>query len=155
MLAVAYRSKLPKTLSFPIGAQELSAALSGVPQYECMKINFYGKPTDCASDFADMLRRRCAYSIVSAAYSHVRLGLSESKEMAQRGMYDERWEILVYPVERENRHSALQCLRSGGLQQIRQWLLMRRPDTWRAGRHSFELVFDPQKETIYFREDTA
>ena len=42
MIPTRYKSKLPGDLSYPLGAQAVSEALAGVPQFDALTLTFHG-----------------------------------------------------------------------------------------------------------------
>jgi hypothetical protein len=65
MLATTRKSKLPKSLSYPIGAQVLSAALEEIPQLEVVSLEFH-----LASSGNRQPGRVSRYPVLEARYVH-------------------------------------------------------------------------------------
>lgn len=63
------KEKLPKGFSYPIGAELLSTALQGVPQYSLAEIIFGWKDTFWASQYQSRLRELSSITIVDVDYS--------------------------------------------------------------------------------------
>src|SRR5258705_13258673 len=113
-----YKHKVPKTLSYCLGATEVSEALADVPQAELVTLCFH-------RDFSsDGLRPGIAtkYAVLRAEYRYRRLGISSSQEQIARGEYDPKWQIDVYEVTREHRHALRTLLDSEGLPRMKRWL---------------------------------
>jgi hypothetical protein len=87
---------LPRTISYPVGAEVVSAALEGVPQYQELKIGFYDKPTIFESDYHRLLKGG-VYPVMAVAYRHLGPGISGSNRDIETGFYSESWELSVYP----------------------------------------------------------
>jgi len=155
MIPTKYKSKLPQTLSYPIGAEIVSASLKGVPQESALILGFYDKPVIFASDFAKLRESNSPYPIFNASYRHIQPGLTASNQFIAEGWYEETWELSVYPVPRQLKSLARQALVSVGLPQVRKWLSAERTATWRHGRKHFEIFFFEMDGRIIVRESGA
>jgi hypothetical protein len=123
MISTRYRSKLPRHLSYPIGAEAITAGLAGGPHLDALELMFHACPFEPASRFQRALAERLPYSIVSAEYRPGRKpGLSAAAFMIDRGWYNESWKLTIYPVLRELRHLANRLLLERGLPFLSQWL---------------------------------
>lgn len=56
LIRTSRKEKLPKGFSYPIGAEVISAALVGVPQFDDATISFSWKDTFWASDYTPRIR---------------------------------------------------------------------------------------------------
>jgi len=155
MIPTKYKSKLPQTLSYPVGAEVVSASLKGVPQEPALTIGFYDKPVIFASDFAKLRETNSPYPIFNASYRHIQPGLTASKQFISEGWYEETWELSVYPVPRKLKSVARQALITEGLPQVRNWLSADRSPTWRHGRKHLEIFFIETDGRILVRESGA
>src|ERR1044071_9842612 len=138
MIPTRYKSKLPHTLSYPIGAEAVSESLKGIPQESALTISFYDRPTIFASEFQKLRDGKTPYSIFNATFRHIQPGLSASNQFIAEGWYEETWELSVYPVPRGLKSVAGQVLLPEGLPQIRKWLCTERPPSWKHGRKHCE-----------------
>ncbi|HEX7184613.1 MAG TPA: hypothetical protein VF756_22505 [Thermoanaerobaculia bacterium] len=153
MIPTLYKSRLPGHLSYPIGAQALSAALAGAPHAEALTVAFSEHAVVSALDFQRLLRTRQPYRILRAEHEPARRpGISASNQMVEKGWYDEKWEIRVFPVLRELRHLANRLLKEEGLPAVAQWLRSSQQKGWDSRQQWIELVFDPSGETITVHE---
>ena len=96
LIPSGYKSKIPSTLSWPIKAQELSAAIAGVPQFDLLKLNFsfYNSDRDAlgwASSWITLLR---------VVYSRHDRGFSPSRAMEESGWHNKSWSIIIAPTPR-------------------------------------------------------
>ena len=153
MIPTRLKAKLPQHLSYPVGAEALSEALAGAPHLESLSVTFRDLAVWPASEFRRLLSARLRYRILSAEFRPARgPGLTGSNEMVERGWYDERWELTVYPVLAEFRHLANRRLREQGLPAVARWL--RASD--RAGGdprpRRIELLFDPVNGSLVDQE---
>ena len=155
MIPTKYKSKLAHTLSYPIGAEVVSASLKGVPQESALTIGFYDKPVIFASDFAKLRESNSPYPIFSVSYRHIQPGLSASNQFLAEGWYEETWELSVYPVPRQLKSLARNALVSEGLPQVRNWLCAERSPVWRHGRKHCEIFFVESDGRIIVRESGA
>jgi hypothetical protein len=138
------KDKLPKDLSYPLGAQEISRALTGIPQHDELKLWFRSSPMDSKSEFHDLLLKGLERPILKAWYF--------CHPMTISGPGFVSWTLLIYPVLRKKRHIAHELLCKDGLASARKWLSTPRPDTWRSGEHSLTVTFDGSNETIRIQE---
>lgn len=123
MIATGYRAKLPKHLSYPVGAEAITTALAGVQAHETLSLKFWFRPFEPASRFQGVLAHRLPYPIVVAHHRPARKpGLSAAQFMVDRGWYDARRELVVYPVLRDLRHAANRLLQDCGLPVLARWL---------------------------------
>jgi hypothetical protein len=63
------KERLPKGFSYPIGAELMSTALRGVPQYSLAEIIFSWKDTFWASKYQSRLRELGSITVVDVDYS--------------------------------------------------------------------------------------
>ncbi len=144
MIPTRFRSKLPQNLSYPIGAEAVSAGLVGAPHLGALELAFYGRPFGPASRFQRVLAERLPYTIVSAGYLPARKpGLSAAGFMIESGWYNEHWELTVYPVLRVTRHAANRLLIEQGLPTLAGWLRGAESTARGITIQRVELVFNP------------
>ena len=152
MIPTRYKSKLSRSLSYPLGAEAISSALAGAPHYSDLTLSFHDSPVWRGSDFRRLLRESIPYAVFVASYSPARSpGYTGSATMAEMGMYAESWDLRVNPVRRELRHTSGQLLQEQGLPAVVQWLQLSNEAGWDAQYHSLTLVFDPAEETLSAR----
>ena len=104
------RAKIARSLSYPIGAEQISAALAATPQFAELKLRFsrfYGE------------QRRGHYRFIEAQYSIG--GLAG----ALGGPKVPTFEINVHPVPRIFRHRIKEYVVETALPQIAEWLVER------------------------------
>lgn len=152
MIPTTYKSRLPHTLSYPVGARAVSEGLKGVPQESALSIGFYGQPTVFASEFKRLRDGNSPYPIFTAAYRHIQPGLSASNQFVAGGWYEEAWELKVYPVPRALKSLARRALLSEGLPLVGRWLAAERTPAWRYGRRHFDILFTERDGRIVVRE---
>lgn len=143
------KSTIPKTHSYPIGFKAMSDALSGVPQHELLKVEF--------SFWKSLIRDHgtaIPYQVLCVSYSGPMHLFSGSKSMAEKGRYDAKWAIKVYPVPRPLKHVVQGKLIAEALPKIRDWLISNVHSLEREGSHALTFSFDELKNEIT-SEETA
>src|SRR4051794_30669093 len=116
MIPTHLKSKLPRHLSYPIGAEAISEGLADAPHVEAFTLMFRDNPVWPASEFQRLLRERLPYPIMVGEFHPTRRpGYGGAQYLIETGWYNEEWKIVVYPVARELRHLATQLLREQGL----------------------------------------
>jgi hypothetical protein len=149
MIPTHVKAKLPKHLSYPIGAKSLSEGLAGVPHVEAMSVWFIDHAVWPGAEFRRLLRDSVPYAIVRAEFHPARKpGYSGSLSMMEMGWYDETWRIIVNPVLRDLRHRANRLLREQGLGWLAQWLQSSLAVDWTSQYQTCELIFDPNADSL-------
>lgn len=122
MIPTGYKSEIPKTHSYPLGAKAISEALAGVPQWDHLKIDF--------SFFWGFAKDRIPgvpYQVFTVAYS---------------GYREPEWTIWVCPVLRTLKHEIQTKLIAEALPKARKWLESCPNWTNREGGHRLTFFFD-------------
>jgi hypothetical protein len=149
VIPTQYKSKLSKTLSWPVGAQTVTDGLGDAPHAAECTLWFCGSPVDRASEFQRMLREARPYAVLVAEYRpEIRMPYTRSKAMEDQGLYEARWEIHINPVPRAWRANVGTLLRERGFPAVSAWLRSFRGDGWQAQYHRLELVFAPTEGTL-------
>src|SRR5215510_5689712 len=95
IIPTRHKSKIPHTLSYPVGAKIISNALIGVPQFSDLTIEFW---------FCNKLARHhgtaTPYRVIQARFSGPLRSFSASKRMEEQNYYRPRWTISVDAVPR-------------------------------------------------------
>lgn len=132
LIPTLYKTRLPRNLSYPIGAEALSNGLAGVPQLSQFQISFSDIVSAWKSKFQRILAEGADYEIVTVRFWSP-------------------FEILVYPVQRTLKHAAHEALLLHGLPPLREWMLRqssRRTMTFA----SCSIIFSPPTETVRVQE---
>jgi hypothetical protein len=149
MIPTRLKAKLPRHLSYPIGAGPISEALAGVPHFEALFVTFRDEAVWPASEFRRLLAERLPYKVMAAEYQPARKpGISGSDHMVRSGWYEEKWELRVYPVLAEFRPLANRLLRGEGLPAIVAWLKSSDWAGWITTWQRIELMFNPTDESL-------
>ena len=128
------RTKIPSGLSYPVGAEAISAALAGVRQFPDLSLSFW-----ClwpAEVFRVPPESDAFLPVVEASFEKVSPGATGSRAGAEKGWYSEKWHVYVYPVPSGAKARVRQGLVDVGLPLIRGWLEASRQPTWLYGRHT-------------------
>lgn len=126
------KAKLPREMSFPLGAEKLSAALSGVPHFGEMRLCFSGVLRHRKSVEQRIFLENQDYTILSV--------------ILWPPFYVE-----VYPVKRELKNEVREALASHGLPRLREWWLRQNQldAMWHA---SAKIQFSPSRHEVLFVE---
>jgi hypothetical protein len=127
-----FKGRIPSRRSYPVGAELISAELSGVPQAEALQISFRDK-------YETLENRDEPYTIFRVSYSGER-------------DYDAGWSIQVRPVPRGTKHAVKQMLTAEMFPRIRDWLSRHASLHSRHGFHSIEVIFDERAVTLLLEE---
>ena len=111
MIPTRSKSKLPKSLSYPIGAEAISEALADAPHADEMSLSFYDHPENTVPKghpyWYRTIRSGLPYLILTVEYQAAcKPGLSANNSMIESGWYREHWNLTVCPVLRELRQVA-------------------------------------------------
>jgi hypothetical protein len=156
MIPTRHKAKLPRYLSYPIGAQALTEALASAPRAEAFTVSFWGKPVWPDSRFRRDLAEQHPYTILVAEYRpREKPGYGGCRSLAEKGWYDEKWQLTVYPVVRELRHLANRLLLDRGLPLVVEWLRSSQRAGWVSRTQRIELVFHPAAELVSANEVTG
>lgn len=153
MIPTSYKAKLPKFLSYPIGAELLTEGLSSVPQLDKLTVSFSAIPGLLKKD---LLFRSRPYRVVEVSYKHLRPTLSSPnpKSIFATGYYDETWGIWVSAVPSELKSKARQLLLEEGLPKVVSWLSVERTPLWMVERQYFEVLFDETNLLLQYTDST-
>ena len=149
MIPTRHKSKLPKALSWPLGAEAISAGLAYAPHANDLSLWFSDSPIWPASAFQRLLRESLPYAILIDEYRPAsNPGYSGARFMIERGWYQAKWQLRVNPVTRALRAVAGSVLREQGLPAVVEWLRSSSRPGWECWRHRIELVFAPIDRTL-------
>ena len=114
LIPTKFKSKIPHTLSYPIGAEAISSALKDVPQFGDLTLQF---------SLWKFLRpdQTHVYTVLVLNYSRA-AGSLTSGELDLKWP-EPRWTIMVRPVPRNRRHLIKTRLEEEALPFARRWLM--------------------------------
>ncbi len=152
LIPTRYRQPITRDLSHPIGAEQLSAVLAGIPQFEALSVSFSGVPTlwnDTRASSPEQVEK-APQPVLSAWFTHRRPGASGPSKGGEFGV---RWGLTVYPVPSGLKATVRAALDEEGLSVVREWLAAPRNETWHeALRHEIEVLYDFETGVMNWRE---
>lgn len=140
MIPTKYKQKLPRFLAYPLGAQAISDALVGVPQYDLFSLRFSRHDYDPRVDGKPLT--------IAARYTKYNVRLSSSHDLEESGFYDPQWDATIYAVPRPLNARIRNALRAHGMQLLRDWLAEPRTEIWLSTSHSLTLYYCPETDVI-------
>ena len=143
IIPTRYKAKISGELSFPIGAEKISAALASVPQLSKLVLQF-------SSDYKQKTRSG-QYICLRVRYARLSLPMNP---LSPSGipLFNE-WEIEVKPVPRTCRHRIQEHIVHIALPQIERWLLTRSTLEQR-GSDTLVLSYDQQSDTFSVEQES-
>jgi hypothetical protein len=129
LIPTSMRCKIPRSLSYPIGAQAISNFMFGIPIFDELSIWFTNGSSQCES----------ATSFIRARYKRTNLGMSASHSLERSGFYGPSWDIWVYAVPCNLNATIREFLKNEGLMEIRNWLEAPRSELWLTASHSITM----------------
>jgi hypothetical protein len=121
LIRTGLRDRLPRGLSYPVGAEQLSQALADVPQFGGLWIAFNKHVLGMGIDAPEPLK---GFRRAFAADWH------------QGG-----WSLKVFAVHSKERSAVRELVMPIGLSAVRQWLRVARPETWFVGMRWLEVGY--------------
>jgi hypothetical protein len=153
MIPTRYKARLPRHLSYPIGAEALTEGLADAPHAESFSVYFGGNPVWPDSRFQQALAQHQPYKVLVAEYRPSRkAGYGGAQFLVESGWYDAQWQLTVYPVVRELRHLANRLIRERGLPLVAEWLRSSKRAGWLTRDQRIDLVFNPVEELLSVQE---
>ncbi len=155
LIPTRYRQPIARDLSHPIGAEQLSEALAGVPQFDALSVSFSGVPNLWADTRPAKLGEveRDPQPILSAWFTNRHPGVSSSPNL-QSAEFGERWGLTVYPVPSGLKATVRAALGASGIPELREWLAAPRTETWRGAlRHEIEVLYDFETGVMSWRSE--
>jgi hypothetical protein len=123
------KCKISGKLSYPVGAELISAQLADVPQAASFEISFFSK-------YERMKTRGEPYEILTVSYTPWEV-------------HDSGWRIEVRPVPRELKHMVALALTTEFFPRIRQWLKAHTDPDGRYRWDSCGVIFDERHEPMF------
>jgi hypothetical protein len=130
IIPTQYKSKIPNTLSFPIGAKAISEALLGVPQFSEISVHF---------SFSNQLARHhgtsTAYQVIDVWFRGPTRSIFASLSVEEQISRCPIWTIGVHAIPRSLRHVIKTKIMTEALPSIRRWFLENPHSKARKGVH--------------------
>jgi hypothetical protein len=136
MIPTSRKSKLPTSLSYPVGAELVSEALANVPQASKLHLSF--------GLFRPLLSKRGRmkpYPVLRADYSGPVMPPSL------------HWGLKVWSVPSEARHEIKESLVGEGLARVRRWLEVRARLS--QTRQSLTVMYDEAQKHLTYNEEVG
>jgi hypothetical protein len=112
------KAKISRDLSYPIGAEGISRAVEGVPQFPLVRLQFH--------HWSDSHLRRGEYEFLRVEYLN---NVFRPDHYPVSPLYQRppqyQWEIVVQPVPRVHRHRIKRYIVESAFGEIREWLVQR------------------------------
>ena len=131
LIQTAVKEKLQRGLSYPLGAQQISVNLAGIPQYSEIRLCFYGRHGNRIAYFVPDTSRH--FIALKGAASH-NTRLMGFREVMIGRWWDDFWSIAVFGVHSKIRNVAKKGLLGAALPELKSWLCDDRTETWFEGK---------------------
>jgi hypothetical protein len=128
-------------MSYPLGGQDVDAALHEAPHADGLELAFTSGTTAKRSN-----GRLQPYLLLSAEYHNRPPTLSSPND--RTFLEGEHWMLWVHPVPRECRARVRALLLEHALPRIREWLSCERPPIWYSGSKRLEFRYDEQQSAL-------
>lgn len=136
--------KIAQTLSWPVGAEDVSQALKSVSQLSELVLHFR------AYRAHEMKRRNGIYEVIRVSY----MGTTKTvNPVSAEGIaLFNRWEIVVNPVPRNLRHKVHEHILSSALPAVRDWL-HERPNLELEGAEHLRFFYNEKSDRFSSEAD--
>lgn len=147
MIPTRHKTKISQAMSYPVGAEFISAALDGAPQYSSMSLWF--------GQFSHSVYLRpghaSRYGVLSAYYSHQLPSRFTGRNLPVD--CQPTWHLSIYEVPRVYRYRVRQLLENEGIPRLRAWLEGNVHIIGQVGACSLVLYFDETQQTLEFENE--
>ncbi|MFN3650442.1 MAG: hypothetical protein ACK47B_12765 [Armatimonadota bacterium] len=136
LITTRRKARLPRGLSYPVGAEIVSSALEGVPQYQDLYL-WFDRPTSLArsTDWSSG-----PFPLLTTSYY-------------PDPYFDRRWSVSIWAVPCAWNCRARQALVAEGLPRLRFWLTGEHPPIWFESSKHLRIHYDELTECLTFTED--
>src|SRR5260370_17693267 len=131
LIRTGFRPKLPRGLSYSVGAQIISEALWACPRYDELWIAFGPRPLPVHPAPEECAMFRLAFSVDCSNFST-------------------GWYLSVPAVPSDERAFVRRLMVSAGLPSVRKWLCESHPETWYDGHREFQVGYSVESPKISF-----
>ena len=149
MIQTSYKAKLAKGTTYPINATDLSLAI-GEDVSERLSLNFFLSPYRFQSYLEELKNPYARLLLVECVYLNRDIRAATPRDPSKSGYIGEKETLYVYPVLFKSREQIYLELITVGLPKLKEWLDLARPDTWRTGKHYFEIWWNQGRKTVEF-----
>lgn len=149
IIPTRYKSKIPRSFSYPVGAEVISQALRDVPQFQVLIVDFHFANQRARYDSAAK-----PYEVIGVWYSGPIRSLHASKSLEEQSR-SPRWQIRVQAIPRSLRHEIQAKVVAEALPAIRSWLLANPHSSYRQGTHGLTFRFDELDNELVSEETSS
>jgi hypothetical protein len=149
MIPTRSKKRLPRTLSYPVGAKAISEALVGVPQFDELTLVFWfynqqgSRPTFGGP-----------FSVLEAEFLGPLRSFSASMDMIEKG-YSPKWTIRIYAAPRPLRNLIQGKILGEALPSVRSWLIANPHSIEREGYNAIRFRFDELTNELTCEKHTS
>ena len=145
MFPTRSKTKIAKTLAYPVKAKFISQALADVPQAEELSLDFTYWRSTAASH-----KQSLPYVILSVEYRYNKASQFTPHYFEEDGLNEPSWRIIIQPVPSELKYHVAQLLESQALPPMRDWLFAKSDVTGREDYQSFNVFYDEANDRLQF-----
>ncbi|RYG62456.1 hypothetical protein EON80_23090 [bacterium] len=132
------KTKIPHGWSYPVGAEVISTALAGVPQFESIHLRFLWMNPNSAD---------------ARRYSDSLIHLMNVNYATPGGMDEQNWGVDVSAVPSPLKDRLKAEIAGPILQTARVWMMTERNALWYATSQSMAVWFDTNRETVVYSKE--
>ena len=143
LLQTVSHAKPQKGLSHPLNTEKLTDALSGVPQFEDIKLHYVPTTGDALASLVDGQKLHGADATKLDGYGEF-LECSWTRE--------DGWNITLHAVASSRKSVAAQQAAAHALPRLRSWLETSRADSWFIGRRYMQFGLSEFTDELAMRE---
>ncbi len=147
MIPTRAKSKISKTLAYPLKAKTVSQALADVPQAEELSLDFTHWRSTVSSKKSGQ-----PYVVVSIEYSFNKASQFTPHYFEEEGYNKPKWTIIIQPVPSEIKHHVAQLLENQAFPLMRDWLFAKREATGREEGHSFNVFYNEADDRLEYSQ---
>ena len=136
IITTAVKEKIQKDLSYPLGAKLISEQLVGIPQFEEIKLCFYGRNGNRFGSYVpdeNLTKLKGAGAHSSKLYAF--------REIMIVRWWDDFWSIAIFGLKSEVCNVAKHCLINFALPEMNSWLCKHRENMWFEGKRRLYIGF--------------
>lgn len=147
------KNRVPRALSYPIGAEAISKALADVPQFDelSLEFRFWNRPARLYGTATPY--PATSYPVLEAQYHGPLRYLSATPRTED--YHFPRWTISVDAVPRSLRHQIQGMIVNVALPSVKSWLLANPYSDEREGCHGLTFSFDELKGELACEEHAS
>ncbi len=139
LIPTRYKQKVFHTHSWPIGAEAMSKALAGIPQFDQLELTF-------AATWA-FQSAATKYAVMHVRYQRRLRSFSDGNAGSAHDLMELGWGLHICPIPRSQRHAIQTRLIEEGLPLAKKWLTDNTAGN-RPGKTSISLFYDEEQGTM-------